>query len=71
MRPWADLYLLGSSDLGSITLLFRQPVAALQVLRDDGKWFWVRPHPGSVRQLRGLLSSRPLSSDLLGAPPPA
>lgn len=29
--------------MGSLTLLFRQPVAALQVLTKDGSWKWVRP----------------------------
>lgn len=29
--------------MGSLTLLFRQPVAALQVLTKEGTWKWVRP----------------------------
>lgn len=31
------------SDMGSLTILFRQPVAALQVHSRDGGWKWVRP----------------------------
>lgn len=31
------------SDMGSLTILFRQPVAALQVLGKDGSWKWVKP----------------------------
>jgi isopenicillin N synthase-like dioxygenase len=41
----------GHTDFGTFTLLFRQPVAALQVrLEDAGKdgWKWVRPVPGSI-----------------------
>ena len=31
-----------------MTLLFRQPVAALQVRSGDEKWKWVKPYPGSI-----------------------
>ncbi|PLB48600.1 putative 1-aminocyclopropane-1-carboxylate oxidase [Aspergillus steynii IBT 23096] len=37
------VWLKGHSDMGSLTLLFRQPVAALQVLSKDGTWKYVRP----------------------------
>lgn len=36
------------SDMGSLTLLFRQPVAALQVLTNDGVWKWVRPQTDAL-----------------------
>jgi isopenicillin N synthase-like dioxygenase len=42
------LYSPGHTDLGSITLLFRQPVAALQILNSDGDWKWVRPQDGTI-----------------------
>ncbi|CDZ97526.1 isopenicillin n synthase [Phaffia rhodozyma] len=42
------LYSGGHTDLGSVTLLFRQPVAALQVLGGDNEWQWVKPLPGSI-----------------------
>ncbi|KAL0571836.1 hypothetical protein V5O48_010132 [Marasmius crinis-equi] len=32
----------GHTDFGSITLLYSQPVSALQILCQDGKWRWVR-----------------------------
>ncbi|KAF7298740.1 Flavonol synthase/flavanone 3-hydroxylase [Mycena indigotica] len=32
----------GSVDIGSITVLYSQPVTALQFLGKDGKWRWVR-----------------------------
>ena len=32
----------GHTDLGSWTLLFRQPVAALQLKDPDGNWRWVQ-----------------------------
>lgn len=40
--------LRGHTDFGSLTLLFRQPVAGLQVLTPADTWQWVRPHPGSI-----------------------
>lgn len=36
------------SDMGSLTLLFRQPVAALQVLTNEGTWKWVRPQTDAL-----------------------
>jgi isopenicillin N synthase-like dioxygenase len=38
----------GHTDFGSLTLLFRQPVCALQVRTPEGKWRWVRPYPESI-----------------------
>jgi isopenicillin N synthase-like dioxygenase len=43
-----NLYSKGHTDFGSLTLLFRQPIAALQILAPDGSWKWVKPHPGSI-----------------------
>ncbi|KAK6214136.1 hypothetical protein LQW54_004738 [Pestalotiopsis sp. IQ-011] len=44
-----NVWVKGHTDFGSLTLLFRQPVAALQVRGPDGEsWRWVRPHPGSI-----------------------
>ncbi|KAJ5717837.1 Clavaminate synthase-like protein [Penicillium malachiteum] len=43
-----SLYSAGHTDLGSITLLFRQPVAALQILNSAGEWKWVRPQDGTI-----------------------
>ncbi|CAH0029115.1 unnamed protein product [Clonostachys rhizophaga] len=42
------VWLKGHSDMGSLTLLFRQPVAALQVLGKDGSWKWVRPQTDAL-----------------------
>lgn len=36
------------SDMGSLTLLFRQPVAALQVLTKDGTWKYVKPQMNAL-----------------------
>ncbi|KAI1863453.1 uncharacterized protein JN550_009564 [Neoarthrinium moseri] len=43
------LWSRGHTDLGTITLLFRQPVAALQI-RDHktGNWKWAKPLDGSL-----------------------
>jgi isopenicillin N synthase-like dioxygenase len=43
-----DTWVKGHTDFGSMTLLFRQPVAALQVRSGDGSWKWVKPYPGSI-----------------------
>lgn len=45
---YQGLYSRGHTDFGSLTLLFRQPIAALQVLMPDGSWKWVKPYPGSI-----------------------
>ena len=29
-------------DIGTITILWSQPVSALQIMSPDGKWRWVR-----------------------------
>ncbi|KAF7793728.1 hypothetical protein EIP86_004844 [Pleurotus ostreatoroseus] len=39
----------GHTDLGSFTLLFRQPVAALQIRsHTTGEWKWVKPQDGTL-----------------------
>lgn len=38
----------GHTDLGSLTLLFRQPIAGLQILGEDGKWTYVSAQPGTI-----------------------
>lgn len=43
-----ELYSPGHTDLGTVTLLFRQPVAALQILNSEGQWKWVRPQDGTI-----------------------
>ncbi|KAI0173796.1 putative 1-aminocyclopropane-1-carboxylate oxidase [Pestalotiopsis sp. NC0098] len=42
------VWLKGHSDMGSLTLLFRQPVAALQVLTKEGDWKWVKPQSDAL-----------------------
>lgn len=44
---YQNLYSRGHTDFGSLTLLFRQPIAALQILTADG-WKWVKPYPESI-----------------------
>lgn len=43
-----NIWSKGHTDFGSLTLLFRQPVAALQVRTPEGEWKWVKPYPGSI-----------------------
>jgi isopenicillin N synthase-like dioxygenase len=43
-----NLYLRGHTDFGSLTFVFSQPVAALQVKTPEGTWKYVKPHPGSI-----------------------
>ncbi|EKM51199.1 uncharacterized protein PHACADRAFT_263216 [Phanerochaete carnosa HHB-10118-sp] len=57
------LYLRSHRDIGTITLNYSQPVAALQVLKPEGKWAWVRHKPGAIivnlgHALEALTSSR-------------
>jgi len=43
------LWSRGHTDLGTITLLFRQPVAALQIKdHQTGAWKWAKPLDGSL-----------------------
>lgn len=43
------LWSRGHTDLGTITLLFRQPVAALQIRdHETGSWKWAKPLDGSL-----------------------
>lgn len=46
-----NVWVKGHTDFGSLTLLFRQPVASLQVRMPDekgGGWKWVKPYPESI-----------------------
>jgi len=44
-----NMWARGHTDLGTFTLLFRQPVAALQIKdHSDGTWRWVKPQPASL-----------------------
>ena len=45
---YQNLYSRGHTDFGSLTLLFRQPIAALQIRMTDGSWKWVKPYPESI-----------------------
>lgn len=31
-----------SGDFGTVTMLYSQPVSALQILSSDGKWRWIK-----------------------------
>ncbi|KIM41223.1 hypothetical protein M413DRAFT_27616 [Hebeloma cylindrosporum] len=37
-----NVWLKGHTDFGSITILYSQPVAALQILTKEGAWKWVK-----------------------------
>jgi isopenicillin N synthase-like dioxygenase len=43
-----SVWVKGHTDFGSLTLLFRQPVAALQVRTPEETWKYVKPYPGSI-----------------------
>ena len=47
-EKYKNIYTAGHTDFGSLTLLFRQPVAALQIKTSDGGWKWVKPYPESI-----------------------
>lgn len=37
-----NVWMKGHTDIGSVTILWSQPVGGLQILSPDGKWRWVR-----------------------------
>ncbi|KAF5388847.1 hypothetical protein D9757_005664 [Collybiopsis confluens] len=37
-----QIWLKGHTDIGTITILYSQPVAALQILARDGTWKWIK-----------------------------
>ncbi|CCM06178.1 uncharacterized protein FIBRA_08420 [Fibroporia radiculosa] len=37
-----NIWLKGHTDFGTVTILWSQPVAALQILSPDGQWRWIR-----------------------------
>ncbi|KAJ7118451.1 Clavaminate synthase-like protein [Mycena crocata] len=37
-----NVWLKGHTDFGTITVLYSQPVSALQILGQDGKWRWIK-----------------------------
>ena len=44
-----ETWFRGHTDFGSLTLLFYQPITALQVRSEaDQKWKWVKPQPESI-----------------------
>ncbi len=43
-----NVWVKGHTDFGSMTLLFRQPVAALQVRTPQETWKYVKPYPASI-----------------------
>ncbi|KAI0071947.1 Clavaminate synthase-like protein [Panus rudis PR-1116 ss-1] len=43
-----QVWLKGHIDFGTITILWSQPVASLQILSRDGKWRWVKHIPNAL-----------------------
>jgi isopenicillin N synthase-like dioxygenase len=43
-----NVWVKGHTDFGSLTLLFRQPVAALQVRTPQETWKYLKPYPASI-----------------------
>ncbi|KAG6816818.1 hypothetical protein H0H87_002661 [Tephrocybe sp. NHM501043] len=41
-RNSKNVWLKGHTDIGSVTILWSQPIGGLQILSLDGKWRWVR-----------------------------
>lgn len=37
-----NVWLKGHTDIGSVSILWSQPISALQILSPDGKWRWIR-----------------------------
>ncbi|OJD32510.1 clavaminate synthase-like protein [Diplodia corticola] len=47
-QRYRDLYLAGHTDWGTFTFLFSQPIAALQILDNNGAWKWVQYLPNAL-----------------------
>ncbi|GLA65367.1 hypothetical protein AtubIFM54640_007119 [Aspergillus tubingensis] len=47
-KKTAHVYSAGHTDLGLFTLLFRQPVAGLQILDAQGEWRWVQTRDNAL-----------------------
>ncbi|KAJ7581201.1 Clavaminate synthase-like protein [Mycena floridula] len=43
-----NVWLKGHTDFGTVTILYSQPVSALQILTLDGTWKWVRHIEGAL-----------------------
>ncbi|EPQ50558.1 Clavaminate synthase-like protein [Gloeophyllum trabeum ATCC 11539] len=43
-----NVWLKGHTDFGSLTILWSQPIAALQILSPEGKWQWIRHVPNAL-----------------------
>jgi isopenicillin N synthase-like dioxygenase len=43
-------------DYGTITILWSQPVAGLQILSPDGKWRWIRHIDNAIVGVHHVLS---------------
>lgn len=43
-----NVWVKGHTDFGSLTLLFRQPIASLQVRTPQETWKFVKPYPASI-----------------------
>ena len=53
-----------ASDFGTITILWSQPVTALQILSHDGKWRWVKHIDNALVSSSTLSSIPPALRDL-------
>lgn len=47
-RKVGNIWAKGHTDYNTLTFLFYQPVAGLQVLSPDGNWKYVKSEPGSI-----------------------
>lgn len=55
----------GHTDNGTFTLLFRQPIAGLQVKNEDtGSWKYVKPYPNSITVNVAVRASLPSTYDV-------
>ena len=43
-----NVWMKGHTDSGTVSLLWNQPVIALQIMCPDGKWRYVRYVPNSI-----------------------
>ncbi|KDQ62984.1 hypothetical protein JAAARDRAFT_28973 [Jaapia argillacea MUCL 33604] len=43
-----NVWLKGHTDIGSLTILWSQPISALQIMSPNGQWQWIRHIPNAL-----------------------
>ncbi|KAF4602959.1 hypothetical protein EYR38_003363 [Pleurotus pulmonarius] len=44
----SNVWLKGHTDIGTVTILYSQPIGGLQILSKDNKWRWIKHIPNAI-----------------------